>query len=40
MIKNYNQSVEINHKPNWPICDHVLLNLTKQQKPDIDKIYL
>ena len=41
MIKNYNQSVEINHKPNWPyIRDHVLLNLTKQQKPDIDKIYL
>ena len=56
MMKNYDQSVEINHNPNWPcIPDHpyriliiggsrsgktnVLLNLTKNQQPDIDKIY-
>ena len=43
-MKNYNQSVEINHKPNWPyIPDHpcyVLLNLIEHQRPDIDKIYL
>ena len=57
MIKNYDQSVEINHNLNWPyIPDHpyriliigglgsgktnVLLNLIKNQRPDIDKIYL
>ena len=56
-MKNYNQSVEINHNPNWSyIPDHpyriliiggsgsgktnVLLNLIKNQRPDIDKIYL
>ena len=56
-MKNYDQSVEENHNPNWPyIPDHpyrtliiggsgseetnVLLNLTKNQRPDIDKIYL
>ena len=57
MIKNYDQSAEINHNPNWPyILDHhyrlliivgsrsdknnVLLNLSKNQLPDIDTIYL
>ena len=57
MMKNYDQSVEIFHNPNWPyISDHryrisiiggsgsgkgdVLLNLTKHQGLDIDRIYL
>ena len=57
MMKNYGQSVKINHNPNWPyIPDHpyriliigglgpgkanVLLNLLKNQRPDIDKIYV
>ena len=57
MMKNYDQSVEINHNPNWPcIPDHpyriliiggsrswktnALLNLMKNQRPDIHKIYL
>ena len=57
MMKHYDQSVEINHNPNWPcIPKHlyrilfidglrsgktiVLLNLIKNQRPDIDKIYL
>ena len=57
MMKNYDQSVEIKHNPNWSyIPDHpyiifiiggsgsgktnVLLNLIKNQWPDIDKIYL
>ena len=57
MIKNYDQSAEINRNPNWPyIRDHhyrlliivgsrsdknnVLLNLSKNQLPDIDTIYL
>ena len=51
-MKNYNESVEINHNPHWPyIPDHpyrflgsgktnVLLKLIKHQRPDIDKIYL
>ena len=56
MMKNYDQSVEINHNKNWSyILDHphkiltiynsgqektnVLLNLTENQRPDIDKIY-
>ena len=56
-MKNYDQSVEINHNPNWPyIPDHpyriliiggsgsgkrnVLLKLIKDQRSDIDKIYL
>ena len=56
-MKNYDQSVKINHNPNWPyIPDHpyriliiggsgsgktnVLLNLTKNQRPDSDTIYL
>ena len=55
MIKNYDQSFEINHNPKWPyILDHpyriliiggsgsgktnVLLNLTRYQQPDIEKI--
>ena len=55
--KNYNESLEVSHNPNWPhIPDHlyriliiggpgsgktnVLLNLTKHQRADIDKIYL
>ena len=55
MMKNYDQSVEIKHNPNWScIPDHpfriliiggsgsgktnVLLNLIKNQRPDIDKI--
>ena len=55
-MKNYDQSVEINHNPNWPyIPDHLyrilivggsgsdktnaLLNLIKNQRLDIDKIY-
>ena len=57
MMKYYEESVEINHNPNWSyIPDHlyriliiggsrssktnVLLNLTKNQRSDIDKIYL
>ena len=57
MIKNYDQSVKINHNLNWPyIPDHpyriliiggsrsdktnVLLNLIKNQQPDIDTFYL
>ena len=57
MMKNYNQSVETNHNPNWPsVSDHpyriliiggsgsgktnVLLNLIKDQRPDIDNFYL
>ena len=57
MMKNYGQSVKINHNPNWPyIPDHpyrivivgglgsdktnVLFNLLKNQRPDIDKIYV
>ena len=57
MMKNYDQSVEINHNPNWSyIPDYpfriliiggsgsgktnVLLNLIKNQRPDIDKSYL
>ena len=56
-MKNYDQSVEINHNPNWfYIPNHpyriliilgsrsgktnVLLNLLKNQRPDINKIYL
>ena len=57
MMENYDESVEINHNPNWPyIPDYpyrilkishsgsgktnVLLSLIKNQRPDIDKIYL
>ena len=58
MMKNYDQSVEINHNPNWPYIGqehlyrfliiggwgsgktNVLLNLIKNQRPDIGKIYL
>ena len=56
MMKNYDQSVEINHNPNWHyIPDHLyriliiggsgqaklmLLNLIKNLRPNIDKIYL
>ena len=57
MTQNYDESVKVNHNPNWPyIPDHpfrvliiggsgsgktnVLLNLIKDQQPDIDKIYL
>ena len=57
MMKNYDQSVEINHNLNWPyISEHpyriiiiarsssgkanMVLNLIKNQRPDIDKIYL
>ena len=57
MMKNYGQSVKINHNPNWPyIPDHpyriviigglgsdktnVLFNFLKNQRPDIDKIYV
>ena len=56
-MKNYDQSVEMNHDLNWPyIPDHpykilttggsestttnMLLNLIKNQQPDIDKICL
>ena len=56
-MKNYDQSIEIIHSPNWPyILDHphrililggsgsgktnALLNLIKNQRPDIHKIYL
>ena len=56
-MKNYDQSVAINHNPNWPyIADdpyriliiagsesgktNVLLNLIKNRRPDIYKIYL
>ena len=55
MMKNFDESVEVNHNPNWTYnLDHpyrilitggsgsgktnVLLNLTKHQRPDIDKI--
>ena len=37
-MKNYDQSVEINHNPNWPYIP-LLLNLIKHQRPDIDQIY-
>ena len=57
MMKNYDESVEINYNPDFLyipnhihriliICDlgsdktNVLLNLIKDQRPDIDKIYL
>ena len=57
MMKNYDESVQINHNPNWCyIPDYpnriliiggsgsgkinVLLNLIKNQRLDIDKIYL
>ena len=57
MMKNYDESVEINYNPNvlyipdhihriLIICDlgsdktNVLLNLIKDQRSDIDKIYL
>ena len=57
MMRNYDQSVELNNNPNWPyIPDHpyrvliiggsrsgktnVLLNLIKNQRPDIDNIHL
>ena len=57
MMKNYDQSVEINHNLNWPFIPdynykilitgsskfgktNVLLNLIKNQWPDIDKSYL
>ena len=56
-MKTYDQSVKLNHNPNWSyILDHphriliiggsgsgktnVLLNLIKNQRPDINKIYL
>ena len=56
-MKNYDQTVEMNHDLNWPyIPDHpyiilttggsestttnMLLNLIKNQQPDIDKICL
>ena len=51
-MKNYDQSIEINHNPNWSyIPDYRygiliiggsgwLLNLIKHQRPDIDKTYL
>ena len=56
-MKNYDQSVEINHNPNWSyIPDHpyriviiggsgsektnVLLNLIRQQRPNIDKLFI
>ena len=55
--ENYDESVEINHNPNWSyLPDHpyriliiggsgsgkinVLPNLIKDQRPDVDKIYL
>ena len=53
MMKNYDQSVEIDHNSNWTyILNHryrILIiggsgsgktNLIKDQRPDIDKIYL
>ena len=52
MMKNYDQSVEINHNPNWPyIPDHFYRILliggsgpgktnVLLKRPDIDKIYL
>ena len=57
MMKSYDESVKINHNPNWPyIPEHpngiliiggsgssrnnALLNLRKNQRQDIDKIYL
>ena len=57
MMKNYYESVEINHNTNWPYLPdypyriliiggsgsgktNVLLNLIKDQRQDIDKIYL
>ena len=56
-MKNYEQSIEINHNPNWLYIPdqlyrmlitgdlgsrktNVLLNLMKQQRPDVDNIYL
>ena len=55
-MKNSDESVKINHNPNWPYIPHrhyriliigdsgsgktnVFLNLIKQQRPDIDRIY-
>ena len=57
MMKTYNQSVEMNHNPNWSYIrvhpyriliigdsrsgkTNVILNLIKDQRPDIDNIYL
>ena len=48
MMKNYDQSVETNHNPNWlyipdqlyRILINVLLKLMKHQRPDINKMYL
>ena len=57
VLKNYNQSVKINHNTNWPYIPvntwriliiagsgpgkpNPLLNLIKNQQPDIDKVYL
>ena len=55
MMKTYNQSVEMNHNPNWSYIrvhpyrililgdsrsgkTNVILNLIKDQRPDIDNI--
>ena len=44
MIKNYDQSVEINKNSDWSNIsseqDYALRNLRKHQWPDIDNIYL
>ena len=49
MMKNYDKSVKINQNPGWPYINYwrsgsgktnVLLNLIKNQRLDIDKIYL
>ena len=37
MMKNYDQSVEIDQKTNWK--NNVLLNLIKDQQPDIDHCF-
>ena len=46
MMKNHDESIEINHNPDWPYTpDHpyriliIGLNWIKNQWPDIDKIY-
>ena len=40
MMKNYDQSVEINHKSNWPYISNVLLNLIKISDQILTKLFI